>query len=121
MPVTLMIVDDSEVIRRQIERTLSGQRVKVVGTAGNGVDALELFRTHRPALVTIDIVMPEMDGLTCTEEILAVDPDARILVISALNDELTARAALHRGARGFLAKPFSHAELTTAFSRLLED
>jgi len=117
----LMIVDDSNVIRRLIERCLAGEAVEVVAMAGNGVEALEHFRNWRPELVTMDITMPEMDGLTCVEEILAVDPDARILIISALADKPTAIEALKRGAVGFLTKPFTDQEFATAFAELLED
>ena len=120
MARTLMIVDDSIVIRRLIARSVSGPDVEVVGTADNGVEALELFRNHRPELVTMDITMPEMDGLTCVRELLKIDPDTRILVVSALADKPTAVEALKRGALGYLTKPFTGQELDRAFAELLQ-
>lgn len=117
----LMIVDDSNVVRRSIERAVNLDAVSIVGVAANGLEALDLFKKERPNLVTMDITMPHMDGVECVEQIISIDPDVHILVISALADKATALQALSRGAQGFLSKPFNADELNDAFMELLDE
>jgi two-component system chemotaxis response regulator CheY len=107
----LLIVDDSNIMRRAIEKYLRDSKFTLVGTAPDGETAMQLFRRHLPDLVTLDITMPKMDGLSCLEQMLKIKPDARILIISALKDPATGLQALKKGARGFLAKPFTAAQL----------
>lgn len=116
----LLIVDDSNVIRRSIQRTV-GQPDTEVRTAGNGLEALKVFEEFQPEVVTMDITMPEMDGLSCVEAILGKRPQTRILVISALADKATAVEAVKRGATGFLLKPFTAENLTTELAELFVD
>jgi two-component system chemotaxis response regulator CheY len=114
----LLIVDDSALIRSRVARILSDPRlnnVQLLGMAKNGRDAIMLFLQHMPELVTMDITMPEMDGIECTEKMIEIRPDCNILVISALSDKATALKALKKGARGFLYKPFSDEDLIAAF------
>jgi len=113
----LLIVDDSNVIRRSIQRTI-GEPDHEVYTASNGVEALRVFDEVQPEVVTMDITMPEMDGLSCVEAILNPKPGTRILVISALADKTTAVEAVKRGATGFLLKPFTAETLTTEIAEL---
>lgn len=117
----LMIVDDSNIIRRKIERCTDIDDIEVVATASNGAEAVERFRQLRPDLVTMDLTMPEMDGIEAVEKIVALDPDVRILVVSALSDKATAIEALKKGANGFLCKPFTEDELNHAFRELLDE
>jgi two-component system chemotaxis response regulator CheY len=114
----LLIVDDSNIMRRAIEKYLQPFGLRLVGSAPDGEAALALFRQHLPDLVTLDITMPRMDGLACLDAMLAVKPDARILVISALKDPATGLLALRKGARGFLPKPFTQDELQTEIAAL---
>ncbi|MCW5571191.1 MAG: response regulator [Steroidobacteraceae bacterium] len=116
----LMIVDDSNIMRRKIERSQEIPNVEIVGTAGNGHEALALHATSRPTLVTMDLTMPEMDGIECVEQLVGRDPDIRILVISALADKATAIEALEKGASGFLCKPFTERQLNEALVKLIE-
>lgn len=115
----LLIVDDSSIVRRAIERHLRANGVTEVLQAGNGHAALELYRLHRPDFVTMDITMPEMDGLTCISEMMALNPRARIMVISALGDAETAIDAVERGANEYVFKPFSAVDLEVALDNLL--
>jgi two-component system, chemotaxis family, chemotaxis protein CheY len=115
----LMIVDDSNIIRRQIERLTSCAQLDIVGTASNGLDAVKMFEQLRPDLVTMDITMPQMDGIECIERMVKVRPDVLVLVISALADKATAIEAMKKGANGFLSKPFGEKELNAAFAKLL--
>jgi len=114
----LMIVDDSNVIRRRIERTQDLAGVEFVGAARNGREALEMYDRLRPTIVTMDLTMPEMDGDECIARLVERDPDLRILVISALADKLTAIEAISKGASGFLCKPFTDRQLNDALRKL---
>lgn len=117
----LLIADDSNIVRGKIARALGQHGLDIVGLASNGREALELFKATRPEVVTMDLTMPEMDGIECIRQIRALDPKARILVVSALSDKSTAIQALKEGAQGFLDKPFTEAELSDAIGELLED
>jgi two-component system, chemotaxis family, chemotaxis protein CheY len=117
----LMIVDDSNIMRRRIERSQNFDELELVGTAGNGLEALELFRKHDPDVVTMDITMPQMDGIECIEKIVEIKPAVRILVISALADKATAVEAMEKGANGFLNKPFTDRQLNEAIAELIRE
>lgn len=107
----LLIVDDSNIMRKAIEKYLNEFGLQCVGTAGDGESAIELFREHLPEVVTLDITMPKMDGLSCLDEIMKIKPDTRVIVISALKDPATGILAIKKGAKGFLSKPFSPEDL----------
>jgi two-component system chemotaxis response regulator CheY len=119
----LMVVDDSNMIRTRISRIIQSGDMKgisLVGLARNGAEAIRVARTARPELVTMDLTMPEMDGIECIAELLRMWPDTHILVISALSDKATAIAALKLGAKGFLPKPFSDQDLKLALLDVME-
>ncbi|HUN76159.1 MAG TPA: response regulator [Steroidobacteraceae bacterium] len=120
-PFRLLIVDDSNIMRRRIERSQQFEELEVVGAAANGVEALELFRRTDPDLVTMDLTMPQMDGIECIEELVRLKPTVRILVISALADKATAVDAMEKGANGFLHKPFTDRQLNEAIAELIND
>ena len=115
----LLIVDDSNIMRRRIERSQQFDELEVVGAASNGVEAIELFRRTDPDLVTMDLTMPQMDGIECIEQIVRLKPAVRILVISALADKATAVDAMEKGANGFLNKPFTDRQLNEAIAELI--
>ena len=115
----LLIVDDSNIMRRRIERSQQFEELEVVGTAGNGVEALEMFRKTDPDVVTMDLTMPQMDGIECISKLVQLKPAVRILVISALADKATAVEAMERGANGFLNKPFTDRQLNEAIAELM--
>lgn len=114
----LLIVDDSNIMRRAIEKYTSTLGLEIVGTAGNGKDALKIFSETQPDLVTLDITMPQMDGLTCLSQLLALKPSTRVIVISALSDPATGLKALKLGAKSFLPKPFTEAQLVDEIRRV---
>ena len=116
----LMIVDDSNIIRRKIERSVFGKSFDVVGTAKNGLDAIKRVGELNPEVVTMDLTMPEMDGIDCIEGIMQQNNNIRILVVSALSDVSTGIEALEKGARGFLCKPFTDKQLVEALEELTE-
>ena len=119
----LLIVDDSNMIRSRISRVVQAgglPNVSLVGLARNGAEALRIARSTAPDVVTMDLTMPEMDGVECITQMLRALPKTNILVVSALSDKSTAIAALKLGARGFVAKPFSDDELKIALLDVME-
>jgi two-component system chemotaxis response regulator CheY len=119
----LLVVDDSNMVRSRIARIVQRGAlgsVTIVGMARNGDEALRVARQTPPDMVTMDLTMPEMDGLACIPELLAIHPAANILVISALTDKSTAIRALRLGARGFLPKPFGDEALQLALLDLMD-
>jgi two-component system chemotaxis response regulator CheY len=126
----LLIVDDANVIRRQIKRSIEETGVEQaatdfsdyeIQTAANGLEAMHKFETFDPDIVTMDITMPEMDGLSCVLQMIKKKPTTKILVISALADRPTAVEAVRLGARGFLLKPFSSESLNEELTELLKE
>jgi two-component system, chemotaxis family, chemotaxis protein CheY len=115
----LMIVDDSNIMRRRIERSNQFDELELVGTASNGLEALEMFKKTDPDVVTMDLTMPQMDGIECISKLVALKPAIRILVISALADKATAVEAMEKGANGFLNKPFTDRQLNEAIADLM--
>jgi two-component system chemotaxis response regulator CheY len=119
----LMIVDDSNMIRARIHRLAQAGSigpVEVVAQASNGLQALQLASAYKPDLVTLDLTMPQMDGVECIPKLLQVLPKVSILVVSALTDKTTAISALRLGARGFVGKPFSDNDLRLALLELMD-
>lgn len=118
-PLRMLIVDDSNVIRRRIERSQQIDRLEVVGLASNGYEAIELFKRTDPDVVTMDITMPQMDGIECVARLVDMKPHVLILVVSALADKATAVEAMEKGANGFLNKPFTDRQLNDALEELI--
>ncbi len=116
-----MVVDDSEVIRMKIEQVLANEEFDVVGTAKNGIEAVQQFTELLPVAITLDITMPLMDGIETIKKLMEINPDVRILVVSALADKATLIHAMQLGASGFLCKPFSDNDLAEAVEELIED
>jgi two-component system chemotaxis response regulator CheY len=118
-PLRLLIVDDSNIIRRRIERSQRLPQLQVVGTARDGQEAVERFIETDPDVVTMDITMPHMNGIECVEKLVRMKPGVLILIVSALADKATAVEAMEKGANGFLNKPFSDRQLNEALEELL--
>ena len=116
----LLVVDDSLVVRNAIARRVqNGGAITEVLRAEDGRQAVELFEAHRPELVTMDLTMPNLDGLAAITQIRSIDSQASILVISALNSHRIALDAIQRGACGFLTKPFTEREVSEALDELV--
>ncbi len=119
-PMKLLVVDDSLVVRRTVERNLKLSRFKEIRMASNGLEAITVFEEFQPDVVTLDITMPEMDGLTTVEILRQKNRTAIILIISALADRSTAVEAMKRGAHGFLLKPVTPEGLHQALEDLID-
>jgi two-component system chemotaxis response regulator CheY len=107
----LLIVDDSFIMRKTIEKCALELGIEKILTAPNGKSGLDLFMKERPPIVTMDITMPEMDGLSCLDAIMKINPAAKVIVITALKDSTTGLEAVKKGAKGFLPKPFTPVQL----------
>lgn len=118
--MTLLIVDDSSIMRRTIEKNMGEYDLEIIGLASNGKEAIEIVKQKKPDVITLDITMPEMDGLACLDKIMLIHPTAKVMIITALSDKLTGLQALDKGARGFLYKPVNAADLAKAFDKLLK-
>lgn len=113
----LLIVDDSNLIRTRIASVVENtqmQGVSIVGLARNGIEALKIAEQFAPDVITMDLTMPEMDGVETIRQLMKLKPTPNILVVSALKDKSTAIMALRLGARGFINKPFTDEELRAA-------
>lgn len=115
----LMVVDDSLMIRRKIERCACVNGEITIISAPDGEEAIALFKTELPDLVTMDLTMPKVDGVECIKTLIDIKPDVHILVVSALADKLTALTAIKYGAEGFLKKPFTDEDLNNALQELI--
>ena len=102
----VLIVDDSMLIRRMVKDTLVSDGWEVVGEASNGQEAVEKYQQLRPDAVTLDIIMPDTDGMEALQTILRIDPKAKVVVVSALNQTKLISRAIRSGAQDFIAKPF---------------
>ena len=120
MKKKLLIVDDSSVMRRTIEKNLANYDLEIIGQAANGKEALDIVKDQKPDVITLDITMPEMDGIACLDEIMKIHPSTRVMIITALSDKLTGLTALDKGARGFMFKPVNSEDLEKAFDKLLK-
>lgn len=119
MSKRVLIADDSALIRRMIAEILSQAGWQVVGEASNGAEAIAKYQETRPDVVTLDIVMPGTDGLHALDGILASDPSAKVVVVSALNQTKLISEAIRKGAQDFIAKPFLPEQLLETVSACL--
>ncbi|MFB3905005.1 MAG: response regulator [Acidobacteriota bacterium] len=119
MGQTVLIVDDSRLARSTIRKYLMQMGLEVVGEAGNGRDAIDLFTQLSPDLVTLDITMPEMDGLSAFREIRKRAPEAAVLLVTSLDQKFIAEEVANDPHGGFIPKPFSSFDLLKAVRRVL--
>ena len=119
MSKRVMIVDDSRLVRVQLEAVLKGTDYEVAAYCRSGEDAIEQYAAVQPDLVTMDIIMQGMDGLDAAEIILKQNPDARIVMISSLAYGDTYDRAKSIGAKGFVDKPFHREQLLKVFEEAL--
>jgi two-component system chemotaxis response regulator CheY len=115
----VLVVDDAAFMRKMVSDALAKGGHEVVGEAGNGVEAVAQFQQIKPDLVTLDITMPEKDGLAALAEIVAADPSARVVMCSALGQESKVLEAIKLGAKDFVVKPFQPARVIEAVDKAL--
>lgn len=115
----VLIVDDAAFMRMMIKDILTKNGYEVVGEAANGLKAVELYKKERPDVVTMDITMPEMDGIEAVKEIKAFDASARIIMCSAMGQQSMVMDAIRAGARDFIVKPFQADRVLEAIGKAL--
>ncbi len=120
-PFRVLVVDDSMFVAKQIGQILTSEGYEVVATAVDGLDGVEKYKELCPNvdLVTMDITMPKMDGITVLEQIMAFDKNARIVMISALGKEELVKKALLLGAKNYIVKPLDRKKVLERISSVL--
>ncbi len=114
----ILIVDDAEFLRVRISKMLVGAGHEVI-EADNGLNAVNTYKSAKPDAVLMDITMPEMDGLAALKEIRAADPNARVVMLTALGQESVVMEAIKAGAKDFVVKPFEQERVLTAITKAL--
>ena len=112
----ILIVDDAEFLRVRISRMLVSEGYEII-EAENGLEAINAYKSERPDVVLMDITMPQMDGLAALREIQGHDPDAKVVMLTALGQESVVLEAIKAGAKDFIVKPFEHARVMSAISK----
>ncbi len=115
----ILIVDDAKFMRTLVKDALVPRGHEIIGEAENGVEAVQLYKKLRPDLVTMDITMREKDGIEAAEEILLFDPNARIIMVTALGQENLLTRAIKIGVKDFVVKPFPPERLQKAADKAL--
>jgi two-component system chemotaxis response regulator CheY len=115
----VLVVDDAAFMRKMVTDALSNGGHEIVGEAGNGVEALAQYQDLRPDVMTLDITMPEKDGLAALKEIIAVDPGAKVVMCSALGQESKVLESIKLGAKDFVVKPFQPDRVIAAVEKAL--
>jgi two-component system, chemotaxis family, chemotaxis protein CheY len=114
----LLVVDDALFMRKLICGVAADAGWQVVGEAGNGAEAISLYQQHRPDLVTMDLVMPVMGGLEALRQIRAVDPEAKVVVVTALDQKQSLMDSIREGAIDFIVKPFERERVLALLAKL---
>ena len=115
----VLVVDDAAFMRKMVSDALTKGGHEVVGEAGNGAEAIDRFQELRPDVMTLDITMPEKDGLAALKEIIAVDPGAKVVMCSALGQESKVLESIKLGAKDFVVKPFQADRVLSAIEKAL--
>lgn len=115
----VLVVDDTAFARMTIRNILEKQGFVVVGEAANGREGVEKYKELRPDVVTMDITMPEMNGLDALKAIMAFDPKAKVVMITAMGQEAMVRSAVLAGAKSFIVKPFKEDHVVNAIKKVL--
>ncbi len=117
----ILIVDDSSFMRRSLRTILEGAGYDVVAEAGNGLEAMEFFYQYKPDAITMDITMPEFNGLQALKEIKSLNPKAVIVMCSAISQKAYIKEALELGASDFILKPFKPNSVLMTLKKAFRD
>ncbi len=114
----ILIVDDAKVIRKVIRQVLIRHGFHIAGEAENGREALEKYKELRPDAVTMDIIMPDVDGIQGLKDIIAFDKNAKVIMISAIDQRDALKEAIRHGASDYVVKPFEDDRMITALKSI---
>jgi two-component system chemotaxis response regulator CheY len=120
MKARTLVADDASFMREMIKEIVEPEGFEVIAEAGDGMDAVEMFKEHSPDIVTMDIVMPKKSGIEAVKSIIQLDPGAKIVMCSALGQEALVMEALKAGAKDFIVKPFKPDVVITTLRKALE-
>ena len=120
MSKTLLVIDDALIIREMIKDAATEAGWEIAGEAVNGQDAIDKYQELRPDAVTLDMVMPDYDGLHALRGIIQADPQARVCVVSALDQTKILKEAFKIGAADFIVKPFDKNNLVDTLAHMVE-
>src|SRR3954452_11719558 len=115
----VLVVDDAVFMRKVVSDALTKGGHEIIGEAANGQEAIERFQELKPEVMTLDITMPEKDGLSALKEIIALDPAARVIMCSALGQESKVLESIKAGAKDFVVKPFQADRVLEAVGKAL--
>lgn len=115
----VLVVDDAVVMRMMIKGILAKHGYEVVGEAQNGFEAVEKYKALQPDLVTMDMVMPEMDGLTALREIVKEYPNAKVVMCTSMGQQALVVEAIQAGAKSFVTKPFSPPKIVETLLKVM--
>ena len=115
----VFIVDVAAFLRMMIKDILEKNGFDVVGEASNGIKAVEMYKAEKPDVVTMDITMPDMDGIEAVKAIKAFDPAAKIIMCSAMGQQSMVMDAIRAGARDFIVKPFQADRVLEAIKKVV--
>lgn len=115
----ILVVDDNAFMRNNIKNVLTGAGFDVVAEASDGVEAISMYQSSGPDLVTLDITMPNMDGVQALKELRSIDPAAKIIMVSAMGQEALVVEAITAGAADFVVKPFQPERVVDAINKAL--
>ncbi len=118
---TVLVVDDAVFMRTTIKRMLEDQSFNVIGEASNGAEAVEMYRKLLPDVVTMDVTMPGMTGIEAVEAIISEDPNAKIVMVTALGQQKLIVDAIEHGAKDFVTKPFNPEQIIQVLTNVTDE
>lgn len=116
----ILVVDDAIFMRKMLIDILSESGHNVISEAANGREGVESYKKSKPDIVTMDIIMPEMNGIEAVKEIISYDKDAKIIIVSAMGQQQLVVEAIQAGAKDFIVKPFEASRVISAIERIIE-
>ena len=121
MTTKVLITDDSSFVRTMLKKILVANGYEVVGEATNGIEAINLYKKLSPDIVTMDITMPDMDGVQAVKKIIEIDPAAIIIMCSVENNRAEIFNAIKEGAKDYIMKPFEAQQVIDLFQKLIPE
>ena len=117
--VRVLVADDTQFMRANLKIILERNNMQVVGEAENGIKVVKMYEELRPDVVTMDITMPGMDGIEAVRQIRKAHPDAKIVMVTALGQEMFVREAVVAGAKNFIVKPFKEDKIIEILNKVV--